>query len=194
MALLSRCDLQDYLPAILDQLGCYGDPTAADPDVVGLRIALGCTLRVLQVTSVGGLKNRHALIDVVAGVANIHRLPDVAAVGFIRDLLAYILLIAAVVIITVVVVVNVIAVVVVAVTVVIIVVVAMVVFVVVTMVVLIIIAGVALVVVAMVVFVVIRLLRGVVFFVIDLLFRVCAIGFLGLCGLIGAFSIAGERC
>ena len=173
-------------PAILDQLGGYGDPTATDPDVVGLRIALGCTLRVLQVAGVGGLKNRHALIDVVAGVANIHRLPDVAAVGFIRDLLAYIPLIAAVVIITVVVVVNVLAVVVVAVIVIIIVVV--------TMVVLIIIAGVALVVVAMVVFVVIPLPRGVVFFIIDLLLRVCAIGFLGLCGLIGALNIAGERC
>jgi len=82
---LGHHGLLDYLPAILDQLGGYGDVGAPGLDVVGLRTGLAGTARVLDVAGVGLLEDRHALAGVVAAVADVDRLLDVAAFGFLAD-------------------------------------------------------------------------------------------------------------
>ena len=86
--------MQDYLPAVLNQLGAYSEPATAHIDVVGLRIILTCPLGVLHVAGIGGLKNRHALVNVVARVYNVDRLIDIAGIA---DLLVYIFVIAVIV-------------------------------------------------------------------------------------------------
>lgn len=75
--------MHNYLPAILDELGGHGDLATTNLDISSLRPSLGSPLPILQVTGVGRLKDRHALIDVVAGIGDVGQLVDVAALGFL---------------------------------------------------------------------------------------------------------------